>query len=76
MVSEVDRYCAYRKLVQWMRCAICGEAGADSVDHRIPLAAGGTNAPSNLQPVHLRCNLRKGAKSTHKRDQPEGEGKS
>jgi 5-methylcytosine-specific restriction protein A len=45
-------------------CHICGQPGADSVDHVIPLAGGGTNDPSNLRPAHHlaepRCNLRKG----------------
>lgn len=54
-------------------CRICGEAidqsvrwpdrEMASVDHIIPVAAGGTNDPGNLQLVHLRCNIRKGVKS-------------
>lgn len=31
------------------------------VDHKIPLAAGGTDDPSNLAAMHADCNLRKGA---------------
>jgi 5-methylcytosine-specific restriction endonuclease McrA len=51
-------------------CWICGEPGADGVDHVIPLARGGTEHPSNLRPAHhkipnsqgRRCNLEKGTK--------------
>lgn len=51
-------------------CWLCGEDGADSVDHVIPVALGGTNALSNLRPAHhhvpnsrgVRCNMVKGDK--------------
>jgi len=50
------------------RCWICG-GEADSIDHVIPLARGGSNWPSNLRPACLACNTRKGvqslAKSSH-----------
>ena len=43
-------------------CHLCGRAGADSVDHVVPLKLGGAYLdPRNLAPAHLACNLRKGA---------------
>lgn len=52
------------------RCGICGTAirrsavypdpMAPTIDHIVPLAAGGTHARENLQPAHSRCNTRKG----------------
>lgn len=54
-------YKAYRAMVQRRRpnCWLCGEIGADSVDHVIPISRGGTNDWSNLRPAHLSCNIRK-----------------
>lgn len=45
------------------RCAICtGPISLlDShIDHVFPLSEGGEDDPSNLQLVHMNCNLRKG----------------
>lgn len=42
-------------------CWICGTPGADSVDHKIPRAHGGSEDPTNLAAAHLACNLRKGS---------------
>jgi 5-methylcytosine-specific restriction endonuclease McrA len=41
-------------------CWICGEPGADSVDHIVRVRDGGTDDPANLAAVHLACNLRRG----------------
>lgn len=42
-------------------CYICGEIGASSIDHVIPLIKGGTNDLSNLRLVHEECNKMKGS---------------
>lgn len=39
-------------------CWLCGEE-ADTVDHVIPLALGGTDWPANLRPACRSCNSRK-----------------
>lgn len=38
------------------RCWICTKPDADSIDHVIPLGAGGPNFNSNIRPAHLGCN--------------------
>lgn len=53
-------YKAARRALRGARCWICGQLGSDSVDHRVPLALGGTNAASNLEPAHLDCNIGRG----------------
>lgn len=43
-------------------CSICGHQMTDddkSLDHKIPLARGGSNDFDNLQMAHLICNQRK-----------------
>jgi 5-methylcytosine-specific restriction endonuclease McrA len=64
-------YWRYYRQVKRTRpdCALCGEPGADSVDHIRPVSSfpAGTPAsvissPMNLQPAHLTCNVRAGAK--------------
>ena len=42
-------------------CWICGKPDAETTDHVIPLAAGGSNWPANLRPACKSCNSRKGA---------------
>lgn len=41
-------------------CHICGQPGADSIDHEIPRSAGGQNTLGNLRSAHLSCNSAKG----------------
>ena len=45
---------------QWV-CWLCGQPGADSVDHVLPVSRGGAHYdPSNLRAAHLNCNRGKG----------------
>jgi len=53
------------------RCGICGRRvgrkshphpESPSLDHIVPLGAGGAHEAANLQLAHLSCNLRKGAR--------------
>jgi hypothetical protein len=46
-------------------CGICGQQitqNAIDIDHVIPIAAGGTHEPSNVQLAHPTCNKRKHAR--------------
>lgn len=43
------------------RCDLCGKDGADTIDHRVPVAWGGSDHPLNLVPAHRSCNSSKGA---------------
>lgn len=50
------------------KCAICGrytKFDDGEIDHKKPLAKGGTNRPSNLQWLCHRCNRLKGRKKTN-----------
>lgn len=40
-------------------------AGSFHIDHIVPISKGGTSARENLQALHPRCNLVKGAKLPH-----------
>ena len=54
------------------RCVCCGKRGRLGPDHVTPLSRGGSNFISNIQPLLLRCNLRKGSSlQTSERDQNE-----
>jgi 5-methylcytosine-specific restriction protein A len=37
-------------------CWVCGQAGADTVDHVVPRARGGDSSEANLRAAHARCN--------------------
>ena len=69
-VEDVDRGEVMRRS-KW-RCHLCGEAipkaatwpspEFGTVDHVLPLAAGGVHSYANCKAAHLRCNCSKGAK--------------
>jgi 5-methylcytosine-specific restriction protein A len=42
-------------------CWICGQPGADTVDHILPAIHGGDWVETNLKPAHRACNSRRGA---------------
>ena len=48
-------------------CALCGQPGADSVDHIVALMNGGDHSLTNLQPAHAKCNSIKGARQQAQR---------
>lgn len=41
------------------KCLCCGKLGKLTADHVVPLAKGGSNSISNIQPLCSRCNSRK-----------------
>jgi len=43
-------------------CHLCDGLFADSIDHVVPVALGGSDHPDNLRPAHTACNSRKGAR--------------
>jgi 5-methylcytosine-specific restriction endonuclease McrA len=46
-------------------CWLCGLPGADTVDHIVGLADGGTNQLDNLRAAHLSCNCSRAAHRTN-----------
>ena len=48
-------------------CSICGQSGADEVDHILPRHKGGSDEPENLRAVHRRCHARKSSAEGHAR---------
>jgi 5-methylcytosine-specific restriction endonuclease McrA len=45
------------------RCYWCGEPDADTVDHIVPVALGGSNRRDNLVPACRHCNFARQARS-------------
>jgi len=49
-------------------CQICGQPGANALDHVLAAALGGSDEPSNLRAAHATCNARKaGAEAAESR---------
>ena len=44
-------------------CYLCGGFGANSVDHIVARANGGSEDDSNLRAAHVSCNAKKGVKN-------------
>lgn len=44
-------------------CHLCEEPYADTIDHVVPVARGGSDHPDNLRPAHTSCNSSKGSRS-------------
>lgn len=60
-----------RTLVLWLygdTCWLCGQPGANSVDHVVPIQWGGAMWDlDNMRPAHLRCNQARGNRTRHVR---------
>lgn len=50
-------------------CVICGDRGDIEVDHILPVARGGSNDESNLQPLCHQCHTRKGNRRGRSNDE-------
>jgi 5-methylcytosine-specific restriction endonuclease McrA len=48
-----------RKILSSGKCVFCGTGLRLTVDHRVPVALGGTHSESNLQCLCKSCNCRK-----------------
>ena len=77
VVSTMSAYGArwYRRLVAAVRrdgpaCWLCGSAGADTLDHVVPVARGGLTVAENLRPAHRTCNSSRGARPARARRVP------
>jgi 5-methylcytosine-specific restriction endonuclease McrA len=63
--GRIDHAYARRLFAEASNCPDCGEpmlgwnGRSPSLDHKVSLAKGGTNAPSNLRVICNRCNSRK-----------------
>jgi 5-methylcytosine-specific restriction endonuclease McrA len=48
------------------RCWLCGQPGATSVDHVVPMSKGGAWFDvANMRPAHLACNQSRGNRVRH-----------
>ena len=55
---------AIRLEIWSLPCTVCGSRKNVYIDHIVPVAKGGTNDRSNLQPLCRRCNNTKGSRLT------------
>lgn len=55
---------AVRRFFNGVACAVCGSDYKTCIDHKVPLARGGSNDIENLQVLCEPCNLHKGARLT------------
>lgn len=55
---------AVRREIEGRPCANCGKTYDIQVDHIVPVSKGGTDDPSNLQPLCKFCNVVKGNRAT------------
>lgn len=72
VIERIDPVEIYERDRWW--CQLCGQPIdpgrshpdllSASLDHKVPLAAGGEHRRSNVWAAHLGCNIRKGARST------------
>ena len=46
-------------------CWLCGQPGANTADHVLPIAHGGNDDPSNLRAAHLGCNSSRGSRGSN-----------
>jgi 5-methylcytosine-specific restriction endonuclease McrA len=63
---KAQQYAALTFATYGRVCWLCGQQGANSVDHVTPLQHGG--APydlANMRPAHLHCNQARGNRTRH-----------
>jgi 5-methylcytosine-specific restriction endonuclease McrA len=56
---------AQRRALWDSPCVVCAESGDIEIDHVVPVALGGINDATNLQPLCRVCNAIKGARMTN-----------
>jgi 5-methylcytosine-specific restriction endonuclease McrA len=54
-------------------CACCGVVGQMTIDHIVPVTAGGDNSISNLQPLCKPCNSAKGCRTVERKKKARGD---
>lgn len=62
IVHRTRKHGKHRQAVMHLHqgiCHLCGKPYADTIDHIVPVAHGGSDDVSNLKPAHTSCNSRK-----------------